>query len=115
MLLETGSEYYLAEWQKALVTSDYKHGLSIALQGYQWALSKSDEIHEKMFLCFLKLAIDELFKLRIQHAEKVGENITSKDICSFCGKRFESTQLVHGVNVSICSACIQLASDAIRR
>lgn len=114
--MEIDARYCLAEWQKSVVSGDYQRGLSVAVQGYEWALSQSDEVHQKMFLCFAKLAADELFKLHIQQrpAKNVSEGHEAGN-CSFCGKPFDSVLMVHGVDAAICRECIQLASTMTRK
>jgi hypothetical protein len=104
----------LEEWENALLNGDMKQGLFSAAEGYRLAVSKTDEIHERMFLGFVKFAMEELLKT---HAPRLEPGMVERGgtiRCSFCGQPNPERLLVHGVGASICAKCIELANKAVQ-
>jgi hypothetical protein len=82
--------------------------LEAAMQGYSKARSARDRVQLLMFLGFVRHAASKLFE---QASTRQADVAVQGDKCSFCLE--QKAKLVRGVDVAICSDCIEAASAAV--
>lgn len=83
--------------------------LQAAVQGYLLAKATSKRDYALLFLGFCRRASAELFEM---HSARKSDATPIENICSFCQN--QKLRLVRGVDVAICSDCIDTAKAALQ-